>query len=605
MSRAAEIVPLDAFEHAPDPGAHLAADGAVLSANAAFRAVFRHVLGSRRPPWGRIEPPPFVGGLRRFDAPAPDGRLYEWAERRLLDGTRIAFARDVSDRADAAREADRAKTLLFATLTHELRTPLNGILGMTGLLAQTPLEADARDYVRTVRQSGEHLLDLINEILDYSRLEAGKIELEDAPFDLEATAQSAAELMSPKAHEKGIEIAVLLRAGAPTHVIGDESRVRQVLFNLVGNAVKFTETGGVTIEIGLPRGGRAGGRVKIIVRDTGPGIAPDKQAEIFGEFSQADATISRRYGGAGLGLAIVKRLAAAMNGQAGVDSRAGEGAAFWMEWPAPFAPAPSAPPQLAAVRAALVARSEVLAQSIGASITGLGGDVVRCTDNFAATGANVIIVDHGAGLDDGAIRALAAGDVPVVALAPQEDRDAVQRFRAAGVKHYVVKPVRRRSLAERLLIAIGRDPGARFDPYADDDREHAPELSGMRVLLAEDNPVNALIARTILTRAGAVVDAVNDGHEAVEAARAAPYDLVILDLRMPRVDGLEAARRLKADGGASAGAPLVALTADAGEGDRRRAHEAGLDDFLTKPIEPARLAAVAARFTARAKAARV
>jgi signal transduction histidine kinase/CheY-like chemotaxis protein len=603
VTRAAETVAFDAFEHAPDPGAHLAADGTVLSANAAFRATFRHVLGSRRPPWGRIEPPPFVAGVRRFDAPAPDGRLYEWAERRLLDGTRIAFARDVSERAEAARDADRAKTLLFATLTHELRTPLNGILGMTGLLAQRPLEPDARDYVRTVRQSGEHLLDLINEILDYSRLEAGKIALDEAPFDLEATAQSVAELLSPKAYEKGVEIAVLLRAGAPTHIVGDESRVRQILFNLVGNAVKFTEAGGITIEIGLPRVARAGGRVKITVRDTGPGIAPDKQAEIFQEFAQADASISRRYGGAGLGLAIVKRLAAAMNGQAGVESREGAGAAFWVEWPAQFAPQSAPPPRLTAVRAGLIIQSDVLAQSIAAAITGLGGDAVRCADDAAHEQANVVVVDHGAGLSAAQISALSAAR-PVVVLAPQEEREIVQRFRAAGVRHYVVKPVRRRSLAERLLIAIGQDPEARLDACTDDDRETAPELSGMRVLLAEDNPVNALIARTILARAGAVVDAVNDGDEAVAAARAAPYDLVILDLRMPRLDGLEAARRLRADGGASAGAALIALTADAGESDRRRALEAGMDDFLTKPIEPARLAAVAGRFTGRAKAGR-
>lgn len=608
MSQVAEAFDVDAFESAPDPAAHLAPDGVVLKANAAFRAAFRHVIGARRPPWGRTEPPPFTGGVRRFDAPAPDGRLYEWVERRLLDGSRIAIARDVTERAEAAADADRAKTLLFATLTHELRTPLNGILGMAGLMGHSRLDPEARDHLRAIRQSGEHLLDLINEILDYSRLEAGKLTLEDAPFDAEATAQAVAELLSPKAFEKGIEIAVVLKPGAPTHVRGDESRFRQILFNLAGNAVKFTERGGVTIELGLPPGARMGGRLKLIVRDTGPGVSADAQAQIFQEFEQADASIARRYGGAGLGLAIVKKLADAMGGSVGVDSRPGQGAAFWADLPLPFASAPQSAPQLAGVRAALVTPSDVLARSLDAAIVGMGGEAQRAADAGALGAANVVIVDHAAHVD-----AHTLGEImrraPVVVLAPQEERDVIALYREAGVKHYVVKPVRRRSLAERLILATGRaaataNAPSTDDAYLDDDRARPPSLAGLRVLLAEDNPVNALIARTILARSGATVDVVSDGEEAVAAARAVPYDLIFLDLRMPRLDGVSAAQRIRTSDGASAAAPIVALTADAGEADRRRVLAAGMDDFLTKPIDPHRLAAVAGRFTGAAKTAR-
>jgi signal transduction histidine kinase/DNA-binding response OmpR family regulator len=598
-------LPIDAFEAAPDPAAHLAPDGAVLDANAAFRAIFRHAVGAARPPWGRLQPPPFGGGLRRFEAPAPDGRVYEWAERRLADGSRIAIARDVTERVRAAAEADRAKTVLFATLTHELRTPLNGILGMASLLAQSRLEPEARDHLRAVRHSGEHLLDLINEILDYSRLEAGKLTLESAPFEPEATAQSVAELLSPKAREKGLEIAVAVKPNAPACVDGDEGRFRQILFNLAGNAVKFTESGGVSIELSAAAG--AAGGLRLVVRDTGPGIAADKQAQIFEEFAQADSTVAQRHGGAGLGLAIVRKLAHAMAGKAGVESRPGRGAAFWVELVLPQAPARRPPPRLEGVRAALITQSDVLARALTAAIVGLGGDVV-CVEDFARAGrCDVVLLDHGAGLTLTELEDLMAIAPPVIALVPQEERDAIGFYRDAGVEHYVVKPVRRASLAERVLLASGRGRrGVRAPFEADDDRAAAPlSLAGLRVLLAEDNPINALLARTLLTRAGCLVDVAADGEEAVSAAARAPYDLIFLDLRMPRLDGAAAARRIRGRPGPSQAAPLIALTAEAGDAEREAALKAGLDAFLTKPIDPVQLAAVAERFTARPNAASV
>ena len=587
------------FDAAPDPMALLGADGALLRANAAFRSVFRQEIGPRRPPWGRIAPPPFNGDSRSFEAPAPDGRLFEWRERRLPDGTRIAAARDVAARAAAAAETARAKTLLFATLTHELRTPLNGILGMAGLLARAPLDAAGREYLGAIRASGEHLLDLVTEILDFSRLESGRVMLEETIFDLEATAQSVAELLSPRAREKGLEIAVVIDARAPARVVGDEGRLRQILFNLAGNAVKFTQSGGVTIQIAP-----TGARMRFTVRDTGPGIAADKQAAIFEAFGQADASHARLYGGAGLGLAIVRKLADAMGGGAGVHSRDGEGSAFWVELRFLSASnAADAPARLDGVRVAVMAANDVLAGAVTDVITGLGGRARRLTRIDDVGDADVLLLDHDIARGDA--RAFLARGTPLVLMAPQEERHAVANYRAAGVAHYVLKPLRRGSLSARLLAAA-RGVAPRDTVRAADDERAAPTLNlGLTVLLAEDNPINALLARTLLQRAGCRVDVVGDGEEAVAAAARGGYDLIFLDLRMPRLGGVAAARRIRALPGEAGQAALIALTADAGDAERASALEAGMNDFITKPIDPERLAAIAGRFTPGGKAATV
>lgn len=582
----------DPFDALPDPAVILAPDGALLRANGAFREAFRHWIGPQRPPWGRVQPPQFVERVRRFEAAAPDGRRFEWVERQLPDGARFAIARDISRHVTAAEEASRAKTTLFATLTHELRTPLNGILGMAGLLGQAKLDAAAQTYVGAIRQSGELLLDLITEILDYSRLEAGRVALESAPFDPEATLQDVAELLSPKAHDKQLEIAVAVRAGAPTRVIGDDGRLRQILFNLAGNATKFADTGGVMLEF-APRGAD---RVRFVVRDTGPGIAPDKQAQIFEEFAQADAGIARRHGGAGLGLAIVRKLAQAMGGEVGLVSRPGHGSSFWVELPLTAAADAPAPLALPGVRVCVISPSEILSQALRINLAALGATLVSRDDR-----PDIILYDW---IGEPAAREIAElqrSARALIALLPQEQRAAVERCRAAGIMHYTLKPVRRRSLIERIQVALGQTPVAAPDaPRRSDTPSHA--LNGLRVLLAEDNPINALLARTLLTRAGCIVDVVSDGVEAVEAASAAPYDLILLDIRMPRLDGVAAAERIRAQQGPAARAPIVALTADASDEDRARALGAGMDDFVTKPIDQARLYAVVARFTAEAKA---
>jgi signal transduction histidine kinase/CheY-like chemotaxis protein len=589
MGQPAASFGFDAFEALPDPAAILAADGALVRANAAFRQTFRQWIGPSRAPWGRVQPPAFKDGERRFDARAPDGRTFEWIDRVLSDGARFVIAHDVTRLTQAAEESLRAKTTLFATLTHELRTPLNGVLGMSGLLALSKLEPAQRSYLDAIRQSGEHLLDLITEILDYSRLEAGRIQLEQAPFDPEAVMQDVAELLSPKAYEKGLDIAVNVRADTPARVIGDDGRLRQILFNLAGNSVKFTARGGVLLDL-APRGED---RLRFTVRDTGPGISPDKQKIIFEEFSQADEGVARRYGGAGLGLAIVKRLATAMGGEVGLTSRLDQGSSFWVELPLQPAPSDQAPIALQGVRVAVVSEAQILAQALRGLVTSFGGLAVARDD-----APDVILYDWRGEPDGEEIAGLQQDARAVIAIIAQENREAIERCRAAGLHHYALKPLRRRALGERIRIALGLGDEAQTLALASPEPTQAM-LTGLRVLLAEDNPINAMLARALLTRQGCVVDVVHDGEEAVQAAAAAPYDLMLLDVRMPRLDGLEAAKRIRALGGAIAKTPIVALTADAGEEDRARALKAGMDEFITKPIDAERLLAVAARFTVR------
>jgi signal transduction histidine kinase/CheY-like chemotaxis protein len=589
MAQPAATQAFDAFDALPDPVAILAADGALLRANPVFRATFRQWVGPQRPPWGRAPTPDFTDGERRFDAPAPDGRQFEWVERLLPDGARLVMARDITRHARAAEGALRAKTTLFATLTHELRTPLNGILGMAGLLELGKLEPNAQSYVGAIKQSGEMLLELITEILDYSRLEAGRVELESAPFDPEATMQSVAELLSPRARDKGLEIAVSVRSDAPARVVGDDGRLRQILFNLAGNALKFTETGGVVIEMAP----RPNGRVRFNVRDTGPGVAPEKQALIFEEFTQADAGVARRHGGAGLGLAIVKKLALAMGGDVGLVSRPGFGASFWVELPLGSAPTNQAPLCLSGLRICVVSPSLLLTQTLRAVAISLGAIPVE-----RGEATDVTLLDWHDGVDGEEIDALQRSSRAVIALAPQEHRQVIEACRAAGIEHYTLKPVRRGSLVERVRAALGEKPTP-LAPVTTTAPPAQTPLLGMRVLLAEDNPINALLARTLLTRAGCIVTGAHNGEEAVAVAARGAFDLILLDIRMPRLDGFAAAELIRTGGGPSAATPIVALTADAGEEERAHAAKAGMDDFITKPIDANRLLQVAARFTER------
>lgn len=466
----------------------------------------------------------------------------------------------------------------LATLSHEFRTPLNGVLGMARLLDGTELSAEQRDYVKALKESGDHLLGLINDVLDLARLGAGKLELHPAPMEVESLLRQVAELMSPRAQEKGIEVAWAAAPGLGT-ILGDEGRLRQVLLNFAGNAVKFTEKGGVLIAA-EPEGP---GRIRFTVTDNGPGVPDEAKGRIFEPFTHADPSHGgSALGGAGLGLAIVQLLAEAHCAHVGVEDAPGGGARFWFSADFETFSEPAVDDSLAgrtvvvaspnpAVRAAAVRQIEACGGTALAA-AGVAGAVAK-----APAGA-VLLIDHGLIKGRRGLKP-PAGHQAIVLLRPDE-RDRIEPCRAAGFAGYLIKPLRRASLAARVLAAQG--VAAPVETAAAEDERIAPATAqGARVLLAEDNPINALLARTLLEREGALVDRAASGEETLAALEAGRYDLILMDVRMPGLSGLDATRALRGRGITT---PVLALTANAFEDDRRACLEAGMDDFLVKPL---------------------
>lgn len=480
----------------------------------------------------------------------------------------------------------------LATLSHEFRTPLNGVLGMARLLENTKLTAEQRSYVTALRESGDHLLSLVNDVLHFARLGAASIELSLAPVDVESLLRQVAELMSPRAHEKGVEIAWALTAPLPT-IHADEGRLRQILLNFAGNAVKFTEAGGVLLSASVVEGGR----VRFSVTDTGPGVAPEARARIFEAFVQTDITHSTQLGGAGLGLAIVSRLAAAMGGQVGVGGEVGRGAEFWFEAPFETATPATREAPLAGRNVAIVSPNAIVRIATARQIEAAGGRAFTAVDvNAALVGAPadaVLLID--AALSGSRALKPPAGRKAVVLLTP-EQRDRIDPLKAAGFSGYLIKPLRTASMVAQVLQADAAEAAPGPTAHHDDDRIAGAVAHGVRVLLAEDNPINALLARTLLEREGCKVDRVADGDQAIAAAVAGSYDLILMDLRMPGMSGVEAARTLRAKGVA---APIAALTADAFDEDKRACLSAGMDDFLVKPLTQEALRDVLTRWTTR------
>jgi CheY-like chemotaxis protein len=478
---------------------------------------------------------------------------------------------------------DSPEQAFLATASHEIRTPLNGILGTVSLLLETDLSPAQREYAETIRLSGGRLLELLNNVLDYARLDASAVELETENFCPLQLAREVAELLSPRAHAAGLDLAVRAVHWPVPIYAGDAGRLRQILFNLVGNALKFTRQGAVLVDVEPLATGLA-----LHVRDTGPGIAEEDQARLFEAFRQSATGDAYRDGGVGLGLAIVKRLADLLGGTVSVASRLGEGATFSVHIPLRLADAlPLHDATRLGGRIGLAGLPPATTLALAAAMSGLetGAFQIDLSTGQVPEGIDVLLV--GADLPEAMVAALARKAPALVVLRP-EDRGAIGRFRQLGCRGWLVRPLRMSSIAERIHLA-------RTGRLVAEEPESA--AGGGRVLIADDNPVNALIARRALESAGFTVTVAATGSEALEAAARMAPELVLMDLRMPVMDGFEAMRRLRAGGFT---APIIAVSAEINPDIERRARDSGASGVAAKPLDAQALRSLALQWTAGA-----